>query len=354
MLDSGTIHPSQTMWCKAVVLVRKKDGDLHFYIDFQCLNTCTKKNLHPLHRIQETLESLVGAGHFFMPGLEVQFLANEDGRVFETIHYIHCWQPRLLQVQLHAFWALHAPTMFQQLMKNCLGELNLIYCLIYIDDIVIFLHTAGEHLHCLHVVFDHFREHNLKLKPSKCNFFREEITYLEHWLSKDGMWPSNLNLKAIMECELPQTYTEACAFLGLVGHYTKFIKGFTCIAQPLNEHLTGEGARRKSEWVSLSGMPWRHLRHWNKCAWQLQFWLLLIIPSHFCWRQMHPKTGWGQYCPRSRQMDDTIQLPMQQSPHAPQEKLTFNKVWVFSTEVGCNGTCQGVPALSTFPGKDRQ
>ena len=51
---------------------------------------------------------------------------------------------------------------------------------------------------------------------------------------------------------LPQTYTEVCAFLGLVGHYRRFIKGFACIAQPLKNHLTGEGASRKSEWVSLS------------------------------------------------------------------------------------------------------
>ena len=50
----------------------------------------------------------------------------------------------------------------------------------------------------------------------------------------------------------PQTYTEVHAFLGLVGHYRRFIKGFTHIAQPLSEHLAGEGASRRSEWVSLS------------------------------------------------------------------------------------------------------
>ena len=61
-----------------------------------------------------------------------------------------------------------------------------------------------------------------------------------------------MNLKAITECVLPQTYTEVHAFLGLVGHYRRFIKGLTCIAQPLSEHLAGEGASRKSEQVSLS------------------------------------------------------------------------------------------------------
>ena len=65
-------------------------------------------------------------------------------------------------------------------MKNCLGELNLIYCYIYLDNIVVFSHTAEEHLHQLCIIFDQFREHNLKLKPLKCNFFKGEITYLAH------------------------------------------------------------------------------------------------------------------------------------------------------------------------------
>ena len=57
---------------------------------------------------------------------------------------------------------------------------------------------------------------------------------------------------AIAECALPRTYMEIHAFLGLMGHYQRFIKGFAWIAQPLNEHLAGEGANRKTEWVLLS------------------------------------------------------------------------------------------------------
>ena len=73
-----------------------------------------------------------------------------------------------------------------------------------------------------------------------------------HQVCNEGVQPSDLHLKAIAECALPQTYTEVHAFLGLVGHYQWFIKGFAHIAQLLNEHLTGEGASRKSEWVLLS------------------------------------------------------------------------------------------------------
>ena len=104
----------------------------------------------------------------------------------------------------------------------------------------------------MHVVFDWLREYNLKLKPSKCSLFKEKINYLAHEMSKQGVQPSNTNLKAIAEYALPQTYTKIRAFLGLIGHYRQFIKRFAKIAQPLNEHLAGEGASRKLEWVSLS------------------------------------------------------------------------------------------------------
>ena len=64
MLESGTIRPSQSSWCNAVVLVWKKDGSLHFCIDFCCLNAHMKKDSYPLPRNQEALESLVGTGYF--------------------------------------------------------------------------------------------------------------------------------------------------------------------------------------------------------------------------------------------------------------------------------------------------
>ena len=73
-----------------------------------------------------------------------------------------------------------------------------------------------------------------------------------HLVSKQGVQPTDLNLKAIAECALSQTYTEIHTFLGFMGHYRQFIKGFAQIAQPLNEYLAEEGASRKSEWVSLS------------------------------------------------------------------------------------------------------
>ena len=141
-----------------------------------------------------------------------------------------------------------SPT-FQRLMLNCLGELNLTYCLIYLDDVIVFSHTEEEHLHRMRVIFDRLREHGLKLKPSKCEVFKTEINYLAHHVSKKGVQPSKKNLESIAECPPPDTYTKVKSFVGLVGHYRRFIRGLCRIAAPLYDLTSGENKDKKSERV---------------------------------------------------------------------------------------------------------
>ena len=99
----------------------------------------------------------------------------------------------------------NAPVMFQHLMQNCLGELNLTYALIYLDDVIIYSKTEEEHLVCLRTVLERFMEHGLKLKLSKCNFFCTEISYLGHKVSAAGMEPGTDSLKGITEIVPPAT-----------------------------------------------------------------------------------------------------------------------------------------------------
>ena len=73
MLEAGAIHLSQSLWCNAVVLVRKKDGTLRFCVDFRCLNTWIKKDLYPLPHIQEALESMAGSAHFLSMDFKLGF-----------------------------------------------------------------------------------------------------------------------------------------------------------------------------------------------------------------------------------------------------------------------------------------
>ena len=111
------------------------------------------------------------------------------------------------------------PATFQRLMQNTLGELDLTYCIIYLNDVIVFGCMEEEHLERLRVVFEHFREFNLKLKPSKCNLFQSEIIYLAHHISKEGMHPSKDNVHVIEEFPMPETFMQVRAFCGLAGHY---------------------------------------------------------------------------------------------------------------------------------------
>ena len=90
------------------------------------------------------------------------------------------------------FGLCNMPMTFQSLMQNCLGELNLTYCLIYLDDVITFSTDEDDHLHHMRVIFDRFRAEHLKLKPSKCSLFHDE-----NCVMKDGVQPSEEHVKAI-------------------------------------------------------------------------------------------------------------------------------------------------------------
>ena len=153
---------------------------------------------------------------------------------------------------LHMPYGLcNAPATFQRLMQNCLGELNLTYTLIYLDDFIVYSHTEEEHLTQLRAVFERFRESGLKLKPSKCNFFRTEINYLGHTVSAKGMEPSVNGIKAIAEMAPPRTYNGIRQFLGTTGYFCRFIKGYANITKPLNNLLSGTNSKLKSCFVRL-------------------------------------------------------------------------------------------------------
>ena len=208
MLETGTIHLSQSPRCKAVMFLCKKDGGLHFCIDFHKPNARTKKDSYLLPQIQEAIESLVGVGIFSYLDLKEGFWQIAMDEALKQYNAFTVGNLGFFKCEHMPFWLCNALAMFQRLMQNCLGELNLTYCLICLDDVIVFSKMEEEHLQDLHVVFNCFWEHNLKLKPTKCKFFLDKINYLAHHISKEGMLPSKENLKAVPEFALPLTYME--------------------------------------------------------------------------------------------------------------------------------------------------
>ena len=152
MLDSGTIHPSQSALCNAVVLVWK-DGSLHFCVDFCHLNA-HRKDSYPLPRIQEALKSLVSTVYFSCLDLKSRFWQIKIDEVSKQYTAFTIGNLGFFKCDHMPFGLCNMPATFQRLMQNCLGELNLIYFLIYLDDIIIFSQMAEEHLHHLCIIFD--------------------------------------------------------------------------------------------------------------------------------------------------------------------------------------------------------
>ena len=218
MLEAGTICPGQSPWCNTVILVCKKERGLCICIDFHKLNTRTKKDSYPLPQIQEAIESLVGVGYFCLD-LKVGLWQIVMDKASKQYTAFTVGSLGFFKCECMPFGLCSAPAMFQRLMWNCLGELNLTYCSIYLDDVIVFSKMAEEHVQHLHVVFDCFMEHNLKLKLTKCKFFWDEVNYLADHISEEWVRPNKENLNAVAEFALPQTYMEIQAFQGLVGNY---------------------------------------------------------------------------------------------------------------------------------------
>ena len=190
MLEAGAIHPSQSPWCNVLVFVQKKDGTLHFCMDFRHLNVHTKKDLYPLPHIQEALESVAGSAHFSSMDFKLGFWKIKMAQGSQQYTAFMVGNLGFYEFTHMLFGLCNAPATFQHLMQNTLGELNLTYCVIYLDDVIVFGHMEEEHLEHLCVVFERFQEFNLKLKPSKCSFFKSEIVYLAHHISQRGILPS--------------------------------------------------------------------------------------------------------------------------------------------------------------------
>ena len=171
MLEARATRPSNSPWCNVVVLVHKKDRGLCFCIDFRKLNAKTKKDSYLLPHIQETLDSLMGARVFLTLDLKSgfwQIMIDKESKQYTAFTVGNLV---FFKCERMPFGLCSVPATFQRLMQSCLGEINLTYCLIYLDDVIVSAKDEEEHLHRLRTVFERFRRDNLKLKPSKCNLF---------------------------------------------------------------------------------------------------------------------------------------------------------------------------------------
>ena len=231
------------------------------------MNNRTVKDAYSLPRIESILDSLGGAQIFSTLDLKAGYWQVEMAEECKAYTAFTCGPLGFYECDTMPFGATNAPATFQRLMHDCLGDLNMNWCIVYLDDIIIFSDTKEEHIKRLEAVFQKLMAAGLKLKPTKCFFFRDEIEYLGHVVSGKGISTNPKKIEAVTKWPTPKTVYDVRSFLGFVGYYRRFIKNFSKITKPIREVITGlenqsKRAAKKTyiEWIDLANAAFDNLK----------------------------------------------------------------------------------------------
>ena len=256
----GVITKSMSKWASPIVVVPNKSAPREppkrrLCVDFRKVNKLQQEvitagktkgqiSFHSLPKIDEMYAKLKGAKVFSTIDLRSGYHHIPLGKSSraKTTFVTPFGKYEFLMVP---FGLAQAPAFFQFLMNKVLKELK--FAMTYLDDIIIFSQDGLQHLEHLEIVFSHLREAGLKMKHSKCDFFKSEIHYLGHLISPEGISPLPNKLDSIRHMPVPNSAKEIKQFLGLTGYYRKFVPRFADISRPLTT-LTKKDA--KFEWTS--------------------------------------------------------------------------------------------------------
>ena len=229
LLDKGFIRPSISPWGAPVLFVKKKDGTLRLCVDYRQLNKLTVKNKYPLPRIDDLFDQLKGASIFLKIDLRSGYhqLKIKDADVHKTAfrtrygHYEFFVMP---------FGLTNAPGAFMDLMNRVFRPYVDQFVVVFIDDILVYSKDRESHDTHLRVVSEILRKEQLYAKLSKCEFWLTEVSFLGHIVSKEGIRVDPKKIEVVVEWKPPKNVTEIRSFLGPVGYYRRFVKGFSMIA----------------------------------------------------------------------------------------------------------------------------
>jgi len=261
-LQKGFIRPSVSPWGAPVLFVKNKDGTLRLCIDYRELNKITIKNKYPLSRIDDLFYQIQGAGVFSKIDLRLGYhqlrIKPEDipKTAFRTGygHYEFIVMP---------FGLTNAPAVFMDLMNRVFRPYLDEFVVVFIDDILIYSKDNEKHAQHLPIVLQTLREHQLYAKLKKYEFWLEEVVFLGHVVSKEGIKVDPQKIKAIVDWPTPTNVTEVRSFRGLAGYYRRFIKDFSKISSPLTNLLKKVV---KFEWSSKCEEAFQELQQTHQCS----------------------------------------------------------------------------------------
>ena len=258
MLQQKLIEPSTSPYGAPVLLVKKPDGSWRFCVDFRALNAVTVKNGHPLPRIDDLLDKLQGARYFTSMDLlqgfwQLPLLDSDKPKTAFKTAFGH-YQFRVVPMGLS-----NSPSVFQRVMNKVFAKQLNKYCLVYMDDILVFSKTPEEHLAHLRDVLSTIRECGLSVKTKKCHFFQQQLKFLGHIVSKDGISPDPDKVKVVTDWPELERQSDVRAFLGLTTYFKRFIRNYAKIAAPLFD-LTRADYKKVFKWEAAEKEAFKTLK----------------------------------------------------------------------------------------------
>ena len=189
----------------------------------------TIKNKYPLPRIDDLFDQLKGTSIFSKIDLRSGYhqLRIKDVDVHKTAFRTRYGHYEFLVMP---FGLTNAPAAFMDLMNRVFRPYVDQFFVVFIDDILMYSKDRENHDTHLRVVLETLRKEQLYAKLSKCEFWLNEVSFLGHIVSKEGIRVDPKKIKVVVEWKPPRNVTEVRSFLGLAGYYRRFVKGFSMIA----------------------------------------------------------------------------------------------------------------------------
>jgi dUTPase len=238
MEQAGLITKATGAWAFPVVLVKKQNApdssDFRFAVDFRKLNAITDPCSFPLPNIHDYIQELGREKIEYMSSMDVKsafFQIPLTPEAQEKATFITA--DACMKFLVMPFGLMAASQTFQRFLQTALASLIPDIALCYIDDILVRSPTWELHLEHLRRTFILLRKAGIKLKPSKCQFVRQELQFLGHLISKQGIRPLRRNIEKIASCNPPQSVKELQHWLGLIGFYSKFVPNYSQTLKPL-------------------------------------------------------------------------------------------------------------------------
>ncbi|KAM9910194.1 hypothetical protein OXX69_004715, partial [Metschnikowia pulcherrima] len=244
LLEAGMIEPSYSPFSSPVLFVKKKDGSMRLCVDYRALNHHTVKDCYPIPHTADLLGAMAGKKWFSSLDLMQGYyqIAMDPASVEKTAFTT---KYGLYQFKVMPFGLTNAPATFQRMMNDIFREYLDDFVVVYLDDILIASASREEHEKHVRIVLDLLRQHQLVAKRSKCSFFRQEILFLGHHITHNGIAIAPDKGRNIQDWPAPRTAKQAQRFLGLCNYYREYVPRYAVVAR----HLVDFASHPRKKWL---------------------------------------------------------------------------------------------------------